>query len=110
MKNTLQLLSRGFESSSHTTPEFLAFYNTFKKEFTFCLVNKGCTNIAINKGHFYVSGFFTKGEIMYYFSIPDVRSVNSDYTMLYRLVKDYSDYTGGTNRYILFTQIQDILL
>lgn len=57
MKKSLRLLRKGFESSSGTTPQFLSFYRTFKNELTKILTVKGCTNIEIGKGHFYVSGF-----------------------------------------------------
>ena len=108
MKQTLKLLLRGFQSSSGTTPEFLEFVRTFKKEFTKELLSIGATDIQIGKGHFYVSGFFTLDSQAWYFSLSDVRGMdyllknNSDSCMsklLYRTAKDYQDYTGGYNRY-----------
>ena len=108
MKQTLKLLLKGFESSSFTTPEFKAFYNTFKKEFTKELLSIGATAITFSRGHFYVSGFFTIGTQAWYFSLSDVRGmeyglrINPDSCsnkLLYRTAKDYKDYTGGGNRY-----------
>jgi len=107
MRKSIALLQKGFESSSGTTPEFMVFYRTFKKELTVELLKRGCTNIQINKGHFYCSGFFTypSGQV-YYFSIPDVRdfneSLNRDGSMLYRTAKDYKDFRGGHNQYVRF--------
>lgn len=109
MKKSLELLRQGFERSSGLTPEFIEFFKVFKKEFTVELKSIGCTNIEFNRGHFYISGFFTTADGQpYYFSLPDVRGI--DYCLeyypnshmcklLYRTVKDYNDYTGGQNRY-----------
>lgn len=105
MNKTISLLRQGFESSSQTTPEFLAFYRTFKKELTKALTERGCTKIEIGKGHFYCSGFFTSpsGQI-YYISIPDVRGFSErDFcngSMMYRTAKHYKDYTGGSNQWV----------
>jgi len=100
MKKTLSLLNAGFESSSQTTPEFLKFFKTFKKEFKEELESVGARDIVFSKGHFYVSGFFTTniGGI-YYFSLSDVRdSWNKE--LLYRTATSYKDFTGGSNRYV----------
>lgn len=109
MKNTVIALLAGFESSSGKTPEFLAFFRTFKKEFTKELMSIGATNVQFNRGHFYVSGFFTLDGQCFYFNLGDVRGM--DYAMktnpdscmsklLYRTAKDYHDYSGGSNRYV----------
>lgn len=108
MKKSLALLRKGFESSSGTTPEFLTFVRTFKNEFTKLLQAKGCTNIEIGKGHFYVSGFCTSPTGQpYYFSISDVRMFSEGNgiwgSLLYRTAKDYKDYTGGYNQYVRIT-------
>lgn len=105
MKKSLALLRKGFVSSSGTTPEFLAFYRTFKKEWTAMLTVLGCTKIEIDKGHFYVSGFFTTKEgKIYYFSLSDVRSFREDDmhfgSLMYRTALHYKDYTGGRNQYV----------
>lgn len=109
MKNTISLLLAGFESSSKTTPEFLNFVRTFKKEFTKELKSIGATDIQFSRGHFYITGFFTVNEQSYYFSLPDVRSMNyclatnpDSYSsqLLYRTAKDYKDFTGGSNQYV----------
>lgn len=108
MKQSVKLLKAGFESSSSTTPEFLQFFRTFKKEFTKELQSIGASNIEIGKGHFYVSGFFTLGTQAWYFSLSDVRGMDyglANYPdscmnkLMYRTTKSYKDYTGGYNRY-----------
>lgn len=105
MKKSLSLLRQGFESSSGVTPEFMAFYKTFKSELTAELKKRGCTQIEVGRGHFYCSGFFTapSGKI-YYFSLPDVRGIREGGghfgSMMYRTAEHYKDYTGGMNRYV----------
>lgn len=109
MKQSLILLKQGFESSSGKTPEFLAFFRTFKKEFTKELQFLGATNVQFSRGHFYLSGFFTLGTQAWYFSLSDVRGMdyvlqhNPDSCMaqlLYRSANDYKDYSGGANQYV----------
>ena len=104
MNKSMILLERGFQSSSRLTPEFQNFYQTFKKEFTRELQNIGAVDIVFNRGHFYVSGFFTVDNQPYYFSISDVRYFDNRSShwggLLYRTVRDYHDYTGGRNRYV----------
>lgn len=81
------------------TPEFLAFYRKEKSRITKTLTNLGCTDIRMNRGFYYYSGFFTSptGQF-YYFSICDVRWPTMD-GMLYRRVKDYKDFKGQCNQY-----------
>ena len=101
MKKSISMLEQGFESSSTLTPEFAQFYRTFKSEFTKELQTIGATDIVFNRGHFYISGFFTVDSQAYYFSISDVRG--SEYRMpqlYYRTAKHYKDFTGGSNRYV----------
>lgn len=113
MNKSLRLLRKGFESSSQTTPEFLAFFRTFKSELTNILTAKGCTKIEIGKGHFYVSGFFTapSGQV-YYISLSDVRSFREDDmcfgSLMYRTAKDYKDYTGGSNQWVSLDKVQNV--
>lgn len=88
-----------FESSSTTTSQWTQFYNLFKKELNKELNKLGVTNIKYSKNHFCLSGFFTSktGQI-YYFSLSDVRSSNTN--LLYRTATSYSDYSGGHNQYV----------
>lgn len=107
MKKTLKLLTIGFESSTRNTPEFNSFFRTFKSEFSKELKSIGATNIKIEAGHFYISGFFTSpsGQI-YYFSLPDVRGMEyilqrgCSVELMYRTAKDYKDFTGGPNQWV----------
>lgn len=105
MEKSINLLKKGFVSSSGTTQEFLNFYRTFKSEFTKELQSIGATDIQIGKGHFYVSGFFTIDGQAWYFSLSDVRGMEYCLNqscmgkLLYRTAKNYKDYTGGQNRF-----------
>jgi len=52
-------------------------------------------------GHFYISGFFTVGEKIFYFSLPDVRGFEFRFQdLMYRTAKHYKDYTGGGNQWV----------
>jgi len=108
MKKSLALLRAGFQSSSGTTPEFLTFVRTFRSEFTKELKSIGATEIQIGKGHFYVSGFFTVNNQVWYFSVSDVRQMkyalecgyeNCTSQLMYRTAKHYKDYSGGSNQH-----------
>lgn len=109
MKQSINLLLRGFESSSGLTEEFKDFFKVFKREISKELRNVGASNINLKRGHFYISGFFTIKEQAYYISLPDVRDIgyglrtNSNSCMnqlLYRTAKDYKDFNGGSNNYV----------
>lgn len=103
MKKTLELLHKGFESATVKTPEFMAFVRAFRNEFTKELKNVGATDIKIEAGHFYVSGFFTlaSGQV-YYFSLSDVRGMEYITTpsLLYRTAEHYKDFKGGGNQWV----------
>ena len=105
MKKSIAMLQNGFQSSSGLTPEFAEFFKTFKSEFTKELKSQGATNIVFNRGHFYVSGFCTINNQVWYFNLSDVRDMEYCLNqscmgkLLYRTAKDYKDFTGGQNRY-----------
>lgn len=109
MNKTLNLLHKGFVSSSGKTPEFMDFTKTFKAELHSVLKVMRCQNITFNVGHFYISGFFddANGQL-WYFSIDDVRWM-SDMTLLVRTAQHRKDYTGGTNQYAPLNNLQQTL-
>jgi len=99
MNKALAATAQYFESSSGQTPQYLAWYRLFRREFTKFLIAIGATQIQIGKpNHFDMSGFFTVGTQAWYFSISDLRG--SKDKMLIRTVKSYKDYTGGLNQYV----------
>lgn len=101
MKKALASTKQNFESSSSRTPEYLAWYRLFKREFTALLTNLGMTGIEISHpNHFDMSGFFTNParNQIWYFRIEDIRW--SKDKMLIRTAKGYKDFTGGHNQYI----------
>ena len=110
MEQTIKLLKEPFISSSVTTPQFLAFYKTFKKEFTDFLTQRKCTQIEIGKGHFYISGFFTShtGQV-YYFNFGDVR-IDGSGRFYYRTATDYKDFTGGHNIWAYLDKINEMVI
>lgn len=89
----------GNYSGSDLSEDFKKFFHKERKRITKILLNKGCTDIKIEYGFYYFSGFFTSpsGQV-YYFSCSDVR--HFPYTqLLIRTAKNYKDYTGGANQY-----------
>ena len=108
MKKTFELLQAGFQSSTGTTPEFKSFVSVFKREFKKLLQNFNATQIKINKGHFYISGFFKVDNQWFYFSLSDVRSFQAGSThwgsLLVRTAKDAKDFTGGKNEYVVISE------
>ncbi len=82
-----------FESSAGYTEQFRDFYHLFSKEMKAFLKSIGAVDIKINRGHFYVYGFFTLKNKIWYFSLGDVRW---DRTFIIREAKSYED-TGKTN-------------
>ena len=108
MKKSIELLREDFQSSSSVTPQFVTFFNTFKKELTKLLKSKGCTEIVIDRGHFYAAGFFTTpNKGIYYFSISDVRWFKEE-RIMYRTAKHYKDFTGGLNQYVALDEIDEL--
>ena len=99
MNKTLALLRKGFESSAYKTPEFEAFCRTFRNEFSKELKSIGATDRTFRIGHFEIFGNYTINNQPFYFSLSDVRFF-PEAQLLYRTCKDYSDYSGGYNRYV----------
>ena len=100
MKEVTRLIT-GWQTSSTNSnqdPAFVAFKRIFKSAMTAELKKVNAEDIVFSYGHYYVSGFFTKGNQPYYFSISDVRFFK-DCKVLYRTAKDYGDFTGGHNMY-----------
>lgn len=98
MKKTIQTL-RCFDQYGNNTPEFLAFARTFKSEFKKQLESVGCKLHKFSVGHFYFSGFFTKGDNMYYFSWH-----NGDKQLMYRTANHDRDFTGGCNQWVRISE------
>lgn len=99
MRNIYYLLAgTRFESSSYATEQFLDFYKKFSNSIKVELRKLKATKIEIHRGHFDAYGFFTVGEQIFYFSLSDVRSNNTN--LLIRTANSYSDYSGGSNNYV----------
>ena len=85
---------------SDLSKEFKSFFRREKARITKALQAMGCTNIELDYGFYYFSGFFTsQSGQAYYLSCSDVR--HFPYTrLLYRTAKNYKDFTGGMNQYV----------
>lgn len=106
MKKTLAMIRSGITSSSQTTAEMRLFYSTFKKEFREVLKHlRADGELIITRGHFYVSGFFKKGNQIWYFSLEDVRDDQVD-RMMVRPAVSFTDYTGGANRWVSLENLE----
>jgi len=105
MKATLRMLKENFMSSSELTPQFEAFHNLFKEEFTKYLKQTfNATRIDIRRGHFACCGFFElPSENIYYFSLGDVRWDEKE--MLLRTAKSFTDYVGGSNGFVTLEDV-----
>lgn len=68
----------------------------------------GFTNIKINRGYNYRSGFMEKDGQTYYFSTGDLRWYRQDNSafILVRTAKDRQDYRGGTNTYFVVDKLE----
>ena len=93
-------MSRKNYSGSDLSSAFKTFFRKEEKRISDILTKKGCTNIEMNYGFYYFSGFFTSptGQV-YYLSCSDVRHFGYE-RLLIRTAKDYKDYTGGSNQYV----------
>ena len=109
MDKTISLIKIGFEISSETTREFVAFSKIFKQELKKDL--KGIAKLtAFTRGHFYISGFVRDiKDNCYYFSIPDVRFF-PDYGIMFRTAKGEKDFTGGKNCYLKMENLREDFL
>lgn len=86
---------------------YCAFFKKEAKKIAKILEDKGCTDVQISSGFYYFSGFFTdaKGQI-WYLSCSDVRHFAYE-KLLYRTAKNYKDYTGGLNRYVKISDLEN---
>lgn len=98
-------------SFNHSTKEEQnKTYSMFKRGFKGYLQNYfKLIQFKASNNHFYISGFFelenkeSSNKQIYYFSIEDLR-FNS--TFLIRTAKDFKDYTGGNNCYLLLKDFE----
>ena len=95
-------------SGSDLSQEFKRFARKEFKRITNVLTEKGCTNIQLNYGFYYFSGFFTaqSGQI-YYISSYDVRHFGYK-ELMYRTAKSYTDYSGGSNNFVQVNKLDSV--
>jgi len=64
------------------------------------LREKGCSDIQLNYGFYYFSGFFrSNSEQIYYISCSDIRHFGYE-KLLIRTAESYTDFSGGQNQYV----------
>ncbi len=100
-------MSKTFESVSNETPQFKAFATAFMSDIKKILLKNELINkpedVKFSKLHFEVSAFIQlKNDKIFYINTGDVRLHRG--ALLLRTAKDFKDYTGGKNEYILFSK------
>ena len=100
-----------FESMSVNSPEFEEFAADWKRVFTKMLAGK--FRVFVRVGHFYLSGVALniKTDKLASFSIRDVRHFPNDWykCILVRRAESVKDYTGGSNHYSEWNNIESVL-
>lgn len=80
--------------------DFKEFFRKEKRRIGDALKALGCSNLEMNYGFYYFSGFFdSPSGQTYYFSCSDVRHFGYD-QILYRTARDRNDFSGGSNQYV----------
>ena len=103
-------MARKNYSGSDLSQEFKSWFRKEKNRITKELTAIGCTNIELNYGFYYFSGFFTsKSGQVYYMSCSDVRHFPYG-LLLYRTAKDYKDFRGGSNQYVNSKNLNEMKL
>ncbi len=103
MSEFIKLAKGKFGSSCYTTPQWDSFYRKALNHFKRTLAPIA-DNLKMSKGHFYISGFFTRlsdSQVLYFMS-DDFRYKSCHGSMILRTAKGYQDYTGGDNKTIDF--------
>ena len=96
---------------SDLSPEFKTFFRAERKRITAILTKMGCTNVQMDYGFYFFSGFFTSnsGQI-YYLSVDIDQRPTSYERIMYRTAKHYKDYTGCSNQWINKNDIRNMQL
>lgn len=87
----------------YTSKDFYKFAKEFKHMVVEQLSLIGGTDYKQNTGHYFVSGFFTYNNQVYYISLSDVRHFSIEQIIndvLIRTADSYTDYKGGMNHRI----------
>lgn len=97
-------------SGSDLGSDFKEFFRKEKKRIGNALKELGCSNLEMNYGFYYFSGFFTSpsGQT-YYFQCSDTRHFGYK-QILYRTAKDTSDFSGGSNQYVDVKKLKEMRL
>lgn len=95
----MKFYKTNFEQESTKTPEFLTFAKSFKSQIKKDLQQLGAKLEVFSVGHFYLSGFFSKGGSCYYFSWH-----NGDSNLMYRTAKHTKDFSGGYNQWVKLSE------
>jgi len=96
---------------SDLSPEFKKLFRAERKRITEILTKMGCTEIKMDYGFYFFSGFFTSesGQIYYLMVHIDERPTSYE-RIMFRTAKDYKDYSGGSNQWIDKDKVSEMRL
>lgn len=97
-------------SGSGLGNDFKVFFRKEKKRIGDALKALGCTNLEMNYGFYFFSGFFeSPSGQTYYLSCSDIRHFGYE-KILYRTARNRSDFSGGTNQYVGVKELEKMQL
>lgn len=102
-KHIIKRLTQGIiDEGCYQSDDFKNFCREFRSFIKRELKKVGGTDYQQSNGHYYITGFFTLNNQVYYISLSDIRDGFNiyDVDLLIRTAKDYKDFTGGKNNYI----------
>ena len=102
---------------SVVSPEFKSFQTAFINAMKKIAESCGGELVKSNKGHYYMSGFIKKGDKYIYFSYSSLDRTHvlltPDYSsfppMCVRTAQSDTDYHGGTNNNLAFSECEAVI-
>lgn len=83
------------------------FLPVARRELKKMAANMGA-ELIFNPGYFYYSAFFKKDDKCVYINVGDVRYDSNWYDkVLFRTAKNEKDYTGGSNRFCSYDNLEN---
>ena len=102
------------DDGAYKSKDFIKFASYMKRQFKASAQERGFELDAFSIGHYYVSGFFKKGDKFVYFSYDEPRHQQIDFNkndptngFLYRTAEHNKDYTGGRNNFVPLSKLMD---
>lgn len=90
------------------TPKWKKFVRQEIKRIGEILKNKGCRDLEFSYGEHFFGGFFTAPSGQKYHIFSSDRRYYDYVHLVYRTVRDYTDYNGGLNQRIDLKDLDNI--